>query len=422
MTTEKLTTVVEKLCVGGKGYPTTGGDGAVVKVVTNELVWLIRVILFDLFTNRRSSVRWVKETQQLDQEEGLALTLAHLLGYELLPEEARTIGELARKAAIAYKGKPPGVKGKPLKEKPADQALKDNACKKKGKAKDAAAKDAGLAAVLAETLEGIDAVLATDRRQLARAPVALPWPPRLSVIRVQPPPKPPPKLKTLRQKVALLQAEVMTAEADSVAARRVAERLSHIAREMEAITHAEARCGELGDEAWEALVAQRNSAQDAALDAQSEYHAALRWLEELRDGVEDAREAVRDEEEAQAEARAAEAAAPVPVPAPTAAQREIAERLAALKLEHEQALAQLTQREAQMQAVLARAPPPREGTVADPAAVGRVFKLTGLSAADVNGMAASVSQAKTGALWDSSAAWDRYDDAVRKPRDSSPDM
>ena len=67
MTTEKLTTVVEKLCVGGKGYPTTGGDGAVVKVVTNELVWLIRVILFDLFTNRRSSVRWVKETQQLDQ-------------------------------------------------------------------------------------------------------------------------------------------------------------------------------------------------------------------------------------------------------------------------------------------------------------------------------------------------------------------
>ena len=31
-----------------------------VEVVTNELVWLVRVILFDyLFTNHRSTVRWV---------------------------------------------------------------------------------------------------------------------------------------------------------------------------------------------------------------------------------------------------------------------------------------------------------------------------------------------------------------------------
>ena len=189
---------------------------------------------------------------------------------------------------------------------------------------------------------------------------------------------------------------------------------------MEAITHEEAKCGSLGNEEWEALVVQRKSAQKAALDGKREYHTALSWLRELCDAVEDAREAVRDEEEAQAEARAAEAAAPAPAPAPATAQSELAEKLAALKLEHEQALAQLAQREAQMRAVLARAPPPREGAVADPAAVGRVFKLSGLTAAEVNGMAASVSQAKTGALWDDASAWDRYEDARRRDA-SSPD-
>ena len=79
-------------------------------------------------------------------------------------------------------------------------------------------------------------------------------------------------------------------------------------------------------------------------------------------------------------------------------------------------MAQLERSEASWQALRAHAaaPPPRDGTVADPAAVGRVFKLTGLSAAAVNGMAASVSQAKTGALWDDASAWDRYDDARRR--------
>ena len=49
-----------------------------------------------------------------------------------------------------------------------------------------------------------------------------------------------------------------------------------------------------------------------------------------------------------------------------------------------------------------------------------MFKLSGLTAAEVNGMAASVSQAKTGALWDDASAWDRYEDARRRDA-SSPD-
>ena len=370
---------------------------------------------------------------QLDQEEALALVLAHLRGYALLPDEARNIGELARLAAIAYKGKPPGAKGKAPKKKPADQVLKDNASTAKSQARAAAAKDATLAAGLMERLEGIDAVAATNRRQLARAPVTLPWPARNSVIATRAPPKPQDpgsKLRKLRQKLALTQAEATAAEADTVATRRVAERLRQIASQMESSVHEEALHGDTEDsEQFEALLAQCKIAQDVAQEARREHDASLRLLRDLCDAVGDASQAVRDEEEAQGVARAAQAAAavPAPAPAPAPAQSGIAEQLAALRLEHEQALAQVAQREAQLQAVRARAPPPREGavakglsltlTVADPAAVGRVFKLTGLSAAEVNGMAASVSQAKTGALWDDNSAWNRYDDAVRKPRD-----
>ena len=103
-------------------------------------------------------MRWINSSQQLDQEEGLALVLAHLRGYALLPEEARNIGELARLAAIAYKGKPPGAKGAKPKTPPADQLLKDNASTAKSKARAAATKDAALAAGLAQKLADIDAV------------------------------------------------------------------------------------------------------------------------------------------------------------------------------------------------------------------------------------------------------------------------
>ena len=168
---------------------------------------------------------------QLDQEEALALVLAHLRGYALLPDEARNIGELARLAAIAYKGKPPGAKGKAPKKKPADQVLKDNASTAKSQARAAAAKDATLAAGLMERLEGIDAVAATNRRQLARAPVSLPWPPRATVItsRAAPRPKPPTsELARLRKAAVVAAEQVKAAECDYAASKRVAERAKHV--------------------------------------------------------------------------------------------------------------------------------------------------------------------------------------------------
>ena len=39
MSIEELNPIVRKLCVGTKGYPETGGDGALVKDVTNSLAW-----------------------------------------------------------------------------------------------------------------------------------------------------------------------------------------------------------------------------------------------------------------------------------------------------------------------------------------------------------------------------------------------
>ena len=191
MSVEELTPIVRDLCVGGTGYPATGGDGVRVKDVTSALTWNARAALYPFYVPSRASIRWVTELSQLDQEEALALVLAHLRGYALLPEEARNIGELARLAAIAYKGKPPGAKGKAPKKKPADQVLKDNASTAKSQARAAAAKDATLAAGLAQKLEDIDAVCATNRRQLARAPVTLPWPARNTVIVTVPlPPRP----------------------------------------------------------------------------------------------------------------------------------------------------------------------------------------------------------------------------------------
>ena len=208
LSTQELIEVAKTLCLGGKGYPETMSRKPDVEMLTNQLVYDARTAVHEVFTTSRSSVRWVRESQQLDQEESLAYVLAHLLGHQIMGEESRKIGELARHAAVAFKGKPPGVKGKPPKT-PADQVLKDNASKAKSKAKADAAKDAALADGLAERVADIDAVLATDRRELAAAAVQLPWPPRGSVIRECPPPAPPkPNPKPAGDELARLRAEL----------------------------------------------------------------------------------------------------------------------------------------------------------------------------------------------------------------------
>ena len=151
------------------------GEPAVASKVINEDGHAVKVAVHEVFEQNKGNLRMVSETAQICQEEGMARLLADLLDYDLLPAEAFAIGEEVRDAHRAYKGKP-------RTGKPADQRLKDAASTAKSKARAAAAKDEVLFDGLAQRLEEIDAVLATDRRELACAEVRLSWPPRNSVV------------------------------------------------------------------------------------------------------------------------------------------------------------------------------------------------------------------------------------------------
>ena len=86
--------------LGGKGHPGRSGRGSAATVATNALAHLARAVVFELYDQQRAEVRWLNETQQLDQEEALAYLLADVLDYELLAGEARAIGDVARRAAV----------------------------------------------------------------------------------------------------------------------------------------------------------------------------------------------------------------------------------------------------------------------------------------------------------------------------------
>ena len=58
MSLPRLTMIVETLCIGGKGHPMTGGDGAIVDAITNALVWDARAAIHTVYSTHRSSVRW----------------------------------------------------------------------------------------------------------------------------------------------------------------------------------------------------------------------------------------------------------------------------------------------------------------------------------------------------------------------------
>lgn len=156
------------------------GEPAVATEATNEDVNQAKIAVHEAFQQHRGDLRMVSSTAQVMQEEAIAYLLADLLGYELLPGEAFAIGEEARCAHRDYKGKP-------RKGKPADQRIKDVASTKASKARSAAAKSAELAANLEQRLEEIEAVLRTDRRELACKVVSLSWPARNSVIRTAAP-------------------------------------------------------------------------------------------------------------------------------------------------------------------------------------------------------------------------------------------
>jgi hypothetical protein len=226
------------------------GERAVLAEATNEDIHLAKIAVHEIFEQHRGDLRMVSATAQICQEEAIARLLADQLNYDLLLAETFAIGEEARDAHRDYKGKP-------RKGKNADQRLKDAASTSKSKAKAAAAKDPDLAGGLAQRLNDIDAVLATDRRELARAVPKLSWPDRNTVVCDCAKPKPrADKLPQLRKAVERADAAIKAAEADVAAARRNHKRakgnLERVRREMWETSISRLSSKErMGDDEWE---------------------------------------------------------------------------------------------------------------------------------------------------------------------------
>ena len=68
MSREQLEKIVKELCLGGKGYPELSGRDAFITEVTNELTYDLSTVLHEVYSQCRSSVRWVNASQQFDQE------------------------------------------------------------------------------------------------------------------------------------------------------------------------------------------------------------------------------------------------------------------------------------------------------------------------------------------------------------------
>ena len=167
----------------------------------------------EVIEQNKGDLRMVSATAQVSQEEAMARLLADLLGYDLMLSEAFEIGKEVYDAHRAYKGKP-------RKGKPEDQRLKDVASTAKAKARQAAAKNPELADGLEERLAGIDAVLATDRRELASSVPTLSWPARNSVIHEPRPPTAAEAEQRAVKKWRQLEAAAQAAEAAAKAAEQ----------------------------------------------------------------------------------------------------------------------------------------------------------------------------------------------------------
>jgi hypothetical protein len=391
------------------------GERAVLAEATNEDIHLAKIAVHEIFEQHRGDLRMVSATAQICQEEAIARLLADQLNYDLLLAETFAIGEEARDAHRDYKGKP-------RKGKNADQRLKDAASTSKSKAKAAAAKDPDLGGGLAQRLNDIDAVLATDRRELARAVPKLSWPDRNTVVCDCAKPKPrADKLPQLRKAVERADAAIKAAEADVAAARRNHKRakgnLERVRREMWETSISRLSSKErMGDDEWEEWRQLSAAVAEMESSTRAEHWACEDVLSDARVAAQEARDAVDMEEIECAAARRAQAL--------KAEQESEQSERAKLNREREQAWADLQAREAQWEALKARlparAPSPATSSVPGARSEPKVFNLTGMSASDMRAMASSVSQAITGPLEHDESAWGPYDRAVERMRYAQP--
>ena len=349
---------------------------------------------------------------RLSKEEGQGYLIGSLVIGELLVSEARAVGKRVDYVVSTE-------------DKAKQEAAK--AAKEKRRAARAAEGEEAQAAALAAVEEGEAALL--DARLRASVAKTLKLPARNTIVIESKPVSAgvavataADKLTRLRGAAARAEAAVLPAEAHHTAAKRRVERAQKAHKDLSSLIFHHALAGAKvplpeksgqPDEAYEAHLQKQNEldAERDALDARlsllrSECNLADEAVADTRDAAELARDAVAAEERSRAAAaQAAERAAQ------WSAQEEEWER------EREESQARLAAARANVAAAEARLSslkrelsPVCRPTVAAP----KVFKLTGMSAADVGNIASQVSQESIGPLYWDDSAWDGYNRAVQR--------
>ena len=386
-----------------------GGD-VVIDDPTVDTCHVVKAAVKATFDNHIGDISRSPERPdlRLSKEEAQGYLVGSLVIGELLAKEARDVGK--RVDYVVSK-----------EEKAKQEAAKKS--KEKRRTARATEGDEARAAALAAVEEGEAALLAARLRESVAATLKLPA--RNTVIVESKPVSAgvavaaaADKLARLRAAAARAEAAVLPAEAHLTAAKRRVERPQQAREDLASLIFHHALAGakvplpESGqpDEAYEAHLKKQDEldAEMEAIDVRlsrlrSERTIAEEAAYDARDAAELARDAVAAEERSRA--AAAERAAQ------WAAQHEEWER------EREDGQARLAAARANVAASEARlAHLKRElspaccPTVAAP----KVFKLTGMSAADVGSMASQVNQESIGALYWDESAWDGYNRAVRR--------
>ena len=355
---------------------------------------------------------------RLSKEEAQGYLVGSLVIGELLAAEARAIGKRVDYVVST--------------EEKAKQEAKRQA-KEKRRAARATEGDEARAAALAAVEEGEAALLAA--RLHASVAATLKLPARSTVVVESKPVSAgvavaaaADKLTRLRGAAARTEAAVMPAEAHATAAKRRVERAMQARNDLAMLIFHHALAGAKvplpksgqPDEAYEAhnqkrdeLVAEQEALDSRLSQLRAERNLADEAAEDARNAAELARDAVADEERSRAAAaQAAERAAE------WAAQEEEWAR------EREESQARLAAAYANVAAAdarLARLKRERSPSCMPTVTAPKVFKLTGMSAADVSSMASHVSQESSGPLFWDESAWEGYNRAVEREYGSDTD-
>lgn len=392
-----------------------GGD-AILPDATVGVCCTVKQVVQAFFRDRLDDIGRSPERPdlRLTQEEAQGHLVGNLVIGELLAHEGRAVGKRVDNVVAKEARDAAAAKEKAKGPRKAARALADPA------AREAALKavDDDLAAQLARRLRALPSIsLQLPARQTAVVES------KLKVLKPEAAEaKAVDKLARLRAAAARAEAAVLPAEALLTAAKRRVERAQKAWEDLTLLRFHHALAGAKvplpeksgqPDEAYEAHRQQQEEldSEKEALNTRlsrlrSERTVAQEAADDARDAAELARDAVAAEERARADAR-------------RRAERDA--EWAALMEEHERERAEGEVRMAESRArvdasmaALARLKRERSPSCMPTVTAPKVFKLTGMSAADVSSMASHVSQESSGPLFWDESAWEGYNRAVER--------